>query len=260
MSARKPTKLVLSPTRIATYLACPLMYKFVYIDKISRFYYKPKAAHSFGASLHRALQDFHEHGGVHTQTVQQLASRFRETWVAVGYQSPDEERKHFQDGLKILEDYHADPPPSGTITLLTERQLKHDMGAFALAGRIDRLDQRPDGSIEVIDYKSGRATVTEDEVRNDLAMSIYQLLAKLKYPDERVIGSILCLRTGVKATAELTSQELVSVEEEVRAVAAEIMPLSSDTEFDPTDKTACPICDFERLCIKTRARSRTLLD
>jgi putative RecB family exonuclease len=256
MSARKPTKLVLSPTRISTYVACPLMYKFVYVDKIAKFYYKPKTAHSFGASLHRALQEFHERGGANAQSAQQLASHFRDAWVSVGYSSFREEQSQFEDGLRILRNYHADAPPAGTITLLTERQLKHDMGPFSLAGRIDRLDQRPDGSLEVIDYKSGRTSVTEAEVRNDLAMSAYQLLARAKYPGERVLGSILCLRTGVKATVELTSDDVLSVEDEIRSVARKIMTIGPNTEIEPTRKTACSTCDFERLCAKTRPRDR----
>lgn len=255
MSSRNPRKLVLSPTRISTYLACPLMYKFVYIDKLSRFYYKPKAAHSFGASLHRALQEFHSHGGASTQTSDQLKSHLRRAWVEIGYESLRDEQAYFENGLRILQGHHSTPLPSGTITLFTERQLKQDMGAFVLAGRIDRLDQHIDDRIEVIDYKSGRVSVTEEEVRNDLAMNVYQLLAKLNYPNERVTGSILCLTTGDKATVELTPNELTQVQEHIRGIAPDIMSICSYTEIEPLPKAACAACDFKRLCLKMRATS-----
>ncbi|MDO8682430.1 MAG: PD-(D/E)XK nuclease family protein [Armatimonadota bacterium] len=250
-----PRKLVLSPTKIATYLACPLMYKYMYITKIGRFYYKPKAGHSFGASMHRALQTFHEHGAGETQTVEQLADHLRETWVAIGYESVAEEQESLTEGVKMLEEYYSAPPVPGTVTIFTERQLRQDMGEFVLLGRIDRLDQHTDGTLEIIDYKSGREDVTEDEVRHDLAMSIYQLLTKSQYPNDRVTASILCLRTGVKATVEMTAEELAAVENDVRAVAGEILAISEDTEFEPTEKDICPICDFEKLCIKIRAQN-----
>src|SRR5689334_21595027 len=54
---RKPT---LSPTRISTYLDCAVKYKYIYQDKIGRFYLKARAGFSLGSTLHHVLQQFHE--------------------------------------------------------------------------------------------------------------------------------------------------------------------------------------------------------
>ena len=42
-----------------------------------------------------------------------------------------------------------------------------------LRGRVDRVDRRPDGSYELIDYKTGKPR-TEDQLREDVQLSLYQ--------------------------------------------------------------------------------------
>jgi RecB family exonuclease len=245
--ASRPRKPQISPTKIRTFLDCPLMYKYVYIDKIGRFHYTPNIGDSFGSSLHRALQDFHASGGHDTQTSEQLVERLRSTWVGVGYGSSQEETEHLNDGMRMLDEYYINSKLEA-VTIFTERQLKMDMGNFFLIGRIDRLDERSDGVLEIIDYKTGRSSVTEDEVANDLAMSIYQLLVKKNYPGKRAVATIHCLRTGRMASAELSDNELVELEEMVLGVAADMLGISNDTEILPERKIVCDRCDFIKMC------------
>ena len=249
---RRPRKPEISPTKLRMFLECPLMYKLVYVTKIGRYYYVPNAGNSFGGSLHRALQDFHSSGGHETQTPEQLAERLKNTWVSTGYNSRQEEREHLEIGVRLLHDYYENSK-SGSVTLMTERQLREDMGDFVLIGRIDRLDERPDGTIEIVDYKSGRESVTEAEVANDLAMSIYQLLAKKKYPDRQVMATIHCLRTGQIASASLSDEELTELEKMIRHVASEMLKITEDTEIPPSRKRICDGCDFYKIC-ERRAR------
>lgn len=229
------------------------MYKLTYVTRVGRFYYTPNIGDSFGSSLHRALQEFHNSGGHESQSSEQLTEMLRQTWVPAGYSSLDEEKEHQELGMRLLEDYHANGG-SGSVMLFTEKQLREDMGSFVLTGRIDRLDERPDGVYEIIDYKSGRDCVTEEEVANDLAMSVYQLLAGRKYPGRRVIATIHCLRTGKSASAELSNDELVELEEQIRTVAAEMLEITEDTEIDPEWKPMCERCDYLKIC-ERRARN-----
>lgn len=228
------------------------MYKLTYVTRVARFYYSPNAGDSFGGSLHRALHDFHAAGGHETQSPEQLVERLQNTWNGMGYGSRQEEKEHLEIGRRLLEDYYANSK-SGATTLLTEKQIREDMGEFALVGRLDRLDERPDGSLEIIDYKSGRESVTSEEVANDLAMSVYQLLVKHKNPDKRVIATIHCLRTGQTASAELSEGELSELDKMIRHVAAEMLKITEDTDIPPHRKGVCDGCDFFKIC-ERRAR------
>jgi putative RecB family exonuclease len=245
---RKARKPVLSPTKISAYLTCPLLYKLIYVDKLGRYVYRPKSYHSFGSSLHRAISDFHTAGGAESETAENLVARLRERWVALGYASSEEEGKHLKAAAAMLEDYYSAHEDQEETTLLIERQLRCDMGDFILMGRIDRLVELPDGTINVIDYKSGRECVTQDDVRNDLAMSIYQLLASKNYPGKAISATIYCLRTNVKATVSLSSTELLELEDELRGIAADLLRIDSDSVIEPVHKEVCTFCDFLPRC------------
>lgn len=247
----KPNKPVLSPTKISTYLACRLMYKYTYIDRLGRFYYVPRAAHTFGATLHRAIDDYHREGGAETQSAEQIVEKLHQTWSSLGYGSAEEEADYLLSATRALESYHAEHAVEGAKTLLTEKQLRCDMGEFVLMGRLDRLDEHPDGHLEVIDYKSGRASVSEEEVHSDLAMGIYAYLVRRCHTDRDVDATIYCLRTGAKATVLFTDEDFRDIEEGVRAVAEEIAGIDEDSVIDPVFLPhVCPGCDYLRLCAR----------
>lgn len=234
------------------FLTCPLKYKLIYVTKVGRYYYTPNIGDSFGASLHRAIADFHSSGGHDTQSPEQLAERLKNTWTSIGYTSSEQESEHLELGENMLHEYYKNSR-SGAVTILTEKQLREDMGEFILTGRLDRLDEHPDGALEIIDYKSGRASVTSEQIHDDLAMSIYQFLVKRKYPGRRSIATIHCLRTGHQASAELTNAELAELELMIRQVASDMLAITEETELQPCHIPACDCCDFIKIC-ERRAR------
>jgi len=227
------------------------MYKLTYIDRLSRFYYIPRSYHSFGASLHKALENYHKAGGAVTQTSEQLVNRLHESWVDTGYASKDEALRHLRDGERFLQDYHTAHYVEGIKTLYTEKQLKASLGEFDLMGRVDRIDEHPDGHLEIIDYKSGRTTVEESDLKGDLAMRIYAYLANKLFPERSVTTSIYCLRSGAKATVGFDQQELQDTEQTVRVLADEISGIDEDSEIEPEWlEHVCPECSYLKLCAK----------
>ena len=49
-----------------------------------------------------------------------------------------------------------------------------------MAGRIDRIDRRPDGSVAIVDYKTGKARDQED-ADESLQLSLYAIAAAEKW-------------------------------------------------------------------------------
>ncbi|RYG26929.1 PD-(D/E)XK nuclease family protein [bacterium] len=246
MVARKPT---LSPTKITTYLACPVKFKWTYIDARGRWYLRSKSYYSFGTSLHRALERFHDSGDVGVQTTEEAVAALEESWVDAGYRSADEAAEALGEGREIVARYVEEQLRTGkkAKTLFTERQMRWDLGEFALIGRLDRLDEHEDGTLEIVDYKSGRSEVDPEEVRNDIAMSCYGLLVRRKYPDQPVVGTIVAIRTGASGSAAWSDEELNVFEEDLKKLGTEI--LTEDyPELRPVYKPLCPHCDFLPLC------------
>src|SRR5438067_4348751 len=90
VGTKQPRKPTLSPTRIGTYLECAVKYKYIYADKIGRYYTRARAGYSFGSTLHHVLQQFHEQGETHS--AEEMVSEMEERWIGAGYGSEEEEQ------------------------------------------------------------------------------------------------------------------------------------------------------------------------
>lgn len=259
MSSKKPAKLRLSPTRIAAFMACRMMYRYEYIDKIGRFYHRARIGNSFGATLHQALQDFHVAGGAQQVDAEELGQRAIAVWRSAGYEDTVQEVEYQALAVELLAKYHevAEESVDKTRLFLAEKMIKHDMGDFILTGRVDRIDEHlADGALEIIDYKSGRDFVSEEDVREALAMCIYQLIAKRAWPDRRVFATIHALRGGVSASAELSNDELDQWEDAIRDIGRQIIETDYESLRPKFLPETCPTCDFYRHCARYFASRR----
>lgn len=245
---RKPT---LSPSKISTYLACPSKYKWTYIDERGKWYLRSHHYYSFGTTLHRVLQRFHDEQDQGVETVQQAVVAVEESWIDAGYRSSAEMEEAMGLGKEIVATYveQTIQSPSDGRVLLVEKQLRMDLGPFVLIGRLDRVDEYPDGTLEIIDYKSQRKNLTDEDVATDLAMNCYQLLVRHHYPDRPVRASIIALQAMKKCTAQLTDEEADRLRTDLLTLGEEI--LNRDYEMlEPTPKPLCLDCDFLALCSK----------
>ncbi|MCS6776879.1 MAG: PD-(D/E)XK nuclease family protein [Chloroherpetonaceae bacterium] len=248
MHATDGRKPVLSPTRITTYLECALKYRFIYVDRVGRYFLRARSYHSFGNTLHQVLQSFHAGGG--KQSVEEMTRELAHRWISAGYVSRAQEQQHRELGQQILTTYHQQQQErDGTLvrTIATEKTITCDMGPFKLLGRVDRIDEHPDGTLEIIDYKSGRLETSPEQVAGDLAMNIYQLILSRLYPDRAILGTIYCLRSGVQASASQTAEEREAFAQDILALGQEILSRDYSTVF-PIPLAICPDCDFLPIC------------
>ncbi|MBS1705515.1 MAG: PD-(D/E)XK nuclease family protein [Armatimonadetes bacterium] len=244
--ARKPT---LSPTKITTYLACPTKYHWTYVDSRGRYFLRSKSYYSFGSTLHSVLQRFHDQNDSGVETVAQAVASVEESWIEAGYSSAQEAEEALGEGKEIIATYvgrYLEEPSEG-VPILVEKLLRFDLGDFALIGRVDRVDEHPDGSLEIIDYKSGRSDVSATDVANDLAMACYQLLLKRMYPDRQVRATIIAIRTGNQASASLPVAALDEFEQDIRVLGQEILNRNWEDHV-AVAKSLCNGCDFLALC------------
>jgi RecB family exonuclease len=209
---------------------------------------RAKPYYSFGSTLHHVLQEFHEQGATHT--AEEIVEEMEQTWIGAGYKSQEQEQAHREAGQQMVQAYHAafqERAAAQVETIATEKTLSYDMGLFRLSGRIDRIDRHADGSLEIIDYKSGRWETTPEQVANDLAMSCYQLIVKRLHPESPVFATISCLRSGITASAAWSDEDLATFEQDLRALGEEILGRNYN-EAAPVRMELCEECDFLRVC------------
>jgi RecB family exonuclease len=249
--AKAPRLPRLSPTRLNLYRTCPRAYGFYYDEGLKWGF--TSAAQSFGGSLHRALQTFHARGGAEGLSLDELKAQFAAAWSAAGYESAEQAAEYRASGEELLERYYEAAREPGRLTLATEATLQRRYDEFTLFGKIDRLDRRPDGALEVVDYKSGRREVTAAEVRDSLAMTVYQLLVARQHPDVPVYARVVALRTGESASVLRDGAELDAAEREVVALARAVL---GDAVKPALPGPSCRSCVYPRVCPPGRAYLR----
>lgn len=220
------------------------------MDDRGRWYLRSKSYYSFGTTLHRVLQRFHDGGDQGVVTTEQALAAYEESWIDAGFTSQEEMQEAFGEGKEILERHIEEvrARPRDAKVLLVEKQLKMPFGDdFDLIGRIDRVDEYPDGTLEIIDYKSGRQDVSEADVESDLAMNIYQLLVHHKYPGRNVKATIVALRSGRSASHSLSAEDREVLEQDLLELGRQILGKNWE-ETRSIPKALCPTCDFLPLC------------
>ena len=248
MAERAPT---LSPSKITTYLACPVKFRWTYVDPRGRWYLRSKSYYSFGSTLHKVLERFYDSNETGVSTTEEVLAAYDESWIDAGFSSAEEMQEAFGEGKEILERHVEETmiKPKIANTIYIEHLFSLKMNGFKLVGRVDRVDEHDDGTLEIIDYKSGRDYVDEEDVRTDIAMGIYQLLVKRKYPEQRVFATIAALRSGKTASWEMPADEMDQFERDVQSLGDVILS-EEYHELTPPYKSICPRCDFLPLCRK----------
>ncbi|HTQ10211.1 MAG TPA: PD-(D/E)XK nuclease family protein [Fimbriimonadaceae bacterium] len=246
---RKPT---ISPTKLTTYLACPVKYRWTYVDGRGKWYLRAKSYYSFGTSLHRALEAFQAAAETGVDVTASVLAAYEDNWIDAGFSSAEEMAEAYHEGKEMLERQTQDfvRRESAAKLLFVEKQLRLDMGRFDLVGRLDRVDEHDDGTLEIVDYKTGRESVAEEDVATDVAMGCYQLLLAGEYPGRPIKATIYALRSGLHASASMTASELDQFAKDVRLLGDEIVSTEHQeyAEFTPRAKPLCQGCDFVPLC------------
>ncbi|HEY1358148.1 MAG TPA: ATP-dependent DNA helicase [Thermoleophilaceae bacterium] len=235
---RRGGGLMLSASDIDTYRICPLKYKFARVFRIPQ---EPTIHQRFGIVVHQVLERFHSMGG---GSLEQLMELFEASWRRAGFGDSDDEQQFRGRAVDALERYWEDDRSSDAKPVWFERSFAFRLGDHLLRGRVDRVDQRPDGSYELIDYKTGKSK-TEDELREDVQLSLYQMGARESWRLETSAQSYFYVLSGEKVPVEHSPEEL----ERVKATVAEIADGIMKQEFEPKPSyEVCSFCDYRIIC------------
>jgi DNA helicase-2/ATP-dependent DNA helicase PcrA len=235
---RRGRGLMLSASDIDTYRICPLKYKFARVFRIPQ---EPTIYQRFGIVLHQVLERFHRDGG---GSLQSLMDLFEVAWRRSGFGDSDDELQFRGRATDALKSYWQRDRDSDTEAVWFERSFAFRIGPHLLRGRVDRVDRHPDGTFELIDYKTGRAK-TEQELREDVQLSVYQMGARESWGIETSAQSYFYVLTGERVPVEHSDEEL----ERVRATVSEIAGGILKQRFEPTPSPEiCSFCDYRIIC------------
>lgn len=241
----------MSYTTVSAYEKCPLAYRYQYVEGLE----VPPSPHlSFGRSLHAALEWLYGRDVPEPPSLEELLSYLEACWESIGYRSREEELSFLRHAREVLENFYCRNIPAFRLPVAVEQRFEIPMGGYLLTGVIDRVDRHPDGSYEVIDYKTNRRLPELNRLREDLQLPIYQMASRELWGITPSKLTFYYLLMNQKFTTRPCGEEdLRRVKERLLRVAEGI----ASGDFPPNPNPLCPWCSFADLC-PTRSVSEDL--
>jgi RecB family exonuclease len=235
---RRGEGLALSASDVVTYRGCPLRYKFARVLRIPS---EQTLNQRFGIVVHQVLERYHS---AEEQTLGLLMELLEVAWRRSGIGEGEQERRLRVMARAALVRYHERLREEQAQPLWFERSFAFDLGPHHVRGRVDRVDALPDGSYELIDYKTGHAR-TAAELRDDIQLSLYAIAAREAWQLESSRQAYYYLLDDRKVPVPRAEDGEDWVRDAVLRVGEGILA----QDFEPTPSPAvCALCDFRIVC------------
>ena len=258
--AGMPRRLMtLSASALDAWRDCPRKYRHRAVDRPAPPRSGASAHFSLGVSVHNALRDWWL-SPPPRRTVTAAETLLDLAWVRDGYRDAAQSDAWRERARAWVGSYVSSVDPAAA-PLCVERTVSARYGDNQFFGRLDRLDDR-DGSLVVVDYKTGRSGVSVDEARGGWALAIYAYATErtLRRPVRRVelhhvpSGEVVAYEHTVESLRRHLDR-MSETAEEVRAArdALSSGEASADEVFPAVAGPHCGWCEFHRSCAAGRA-------
>jgi RecB family exonuclease len=256
------------PTAIETYRNCPRKWSFDRDPDIKRRYRKPTQALYVGTCIHDALERFFDPmiTPIPERTYERLVDELRAAWAGKhlrgrrAKERREERRALFGDdrateaavGEKAKHLLHRFFRTQDVTAVPYTAEQFHEapLGRHLLAGKVDRVDRLDDGTLKVVDYKTGKGKTAAQLRRDDLQLAAYALVVGRKYGMPVSRCSMIYLQEDAEVGFEPDAAWLAEKESEIAAL---LDRMESDGTCAPTPNVLCGWCDYRPLCPEGRA-------
>lgn len=242
----------LSPSRASDFKICPQLFKFRSIDRLP----EPTTVYQArGTTAHLALERLYDLPASE-RTPDALSTLFREAWTEMRgseefahlFDSPEEERRWGIESLTLLLNYFAVEDPTEVVPLERELDMLEDLGGIAIRGILDRIDELPDGSLVITDYKSGKAPPERYALPAFFALKIYALLIKKLMGRTPVELRLLYLNGPTMYRLPIEDRQLEAMDRQLRALWTAIDQAIELDRFPTRPGRLCDWCSFKDAC------------
>ena len=245
----------LSPSRAGDFMTCPLLYRYRTIDRLPEPF-SPDAVR--GTVVHKVLEDLFDLPAAE-RTPEQARELLVPAWDALLEAEPAIAEMFGSEGpavgdwlascREVLDRYFTLEDPRRLEP--AERELYVETltdSKLLLRGFVDRVDVAPDGSIRVVDYKTGGSPGEWFEAKALFQMKFYALVI---WRTRGVLPSMLQL--VYLGNAEMLryvpdEQDLLATERKVEAVWRAITQARESGDWRPRRSRLCAWCAHQAIC------------
>ena len=244
----------ISYSSLEAFQSCPQKYKFSEIDKIR----EPKSKEAvFGNYIHGILEWLYKQDPSFP-TLDMLLDHYRDNWPKNGsfnFKDEDEEKAYFEEGLRMLKEFYNENKDRQLLIIDLESRFEAVIdetpdepgGKHILSGIIDRIDKLPDGTFEIIDYKTGKKMPNQDSVDNNAQLSVYAIGLKEKWPKIKVEDlrlTLYYLKAGERLETRRTEDDLEAAKKRIIDLVHQI----EKSDFKPKPSNFCNWCGYKNIC------------
>jgi len=160
-------RITLNPSQLDSFLRCPLHWFLEnHGGKTGDF------SASVGTLIHQAME-------LSTAVDEASLWQFVESgWHNLRFESEwleQAERRRAQAAVANLAKYLTEFQDQGGLVLAREQEFQLDIGRAHIRGKVDRIEQRADGSVIIVDLKTGSRIPTIEEGKRNPQLGLYQL-------------------------------------------------------------------------------------
>jgi putative RecB family exonuclease len=243
----------LTPSKVTAFTRCPLAFRFSAIERRPE---PPTPAKVKGTLVHGALEGLFWN---HPQGARTRAAGEHEldrAWEALqedpeftGLElDPAVATAFLDDARTLVDNYFALEDPDSVRAVGVELGVEVTVDGMRLRGKIDRLDIGPDGSLRVVDYKTGRAPSERYERGSLVGVQMYALLCESMLGRAPVEVRLLHLREPIAITAVASEQTIRGQRRRSVAVWSAIERACQTEDFRPQVGPLCGHCHFKGEC------------
>jgi DNA helicase II / ATP-dependent DNA helicase PcrA len=233
----------LSASAVETYDRCGLQFK---LDRDWRLAAKPAAAMQYGAAMHRMLKTYFDSVQLQRpKTDDELIEIFRHDLAEAKIQESYQHELYENQGITQLRDFltavrSLPVPPQ---VLHTEQSFEIKVGETTVVGRIDRVDSRHDGTVAIVDYKTGKPR-DQDNADESLQLSLYAIAAHEKWGYR--VGALIFhnLEENIPVITARSESQLLAARQRVENAAQGI----AAGKFEAKPGMHCDFCGYRSVC------------
>jgi len=242
----------LSPSRVESFLSCPLAFRFSSIEKLPDL---PAVASTRGSLVHRALELLF--GAPAPERTPAALDRAVDAAIDEYRSSPDfrllgldaDQTATFDRECRTLATNYLEMEDPTTVREIgLELKLEAPVGELTLRGIIDRLELDDDGELVVTDYKTGRAPSPNWERKSLSGLSFYAFLCESLFGKRPAAIRLMYLSSKETITATPTEQSTRFLTTRTNAVWKAVATACERDDFRPRQSPLCNYCSFQQWC------------
>jgi putative RecB family exonuclease len=248
-----PLPSTLSPSKITAFTNCPLAFRFSVVEQL----HEPQSAAALkGTLVHRALELLFSDNSRGSRSRRAAHAALDAAWAEVlgGDELESLELDEcgtaafLTDARVLVDRYFELESPDSVRVLGLELKLSTKIDGVTVRGIIDRLDELEDGSLAVVDYKTGRAPRIENSRSRLSAVQMYALMCEAEMGRRPAVVRLMYLRDRVVISAAPTDQAMRGTRQRALGVWSAIERACAHDDFRPNPSSLCSFCGFQAFC------------